>query len=182
MAAEAVLDFWLREVGPARWYRADPALDAACRARFGDLWKAGAAGRLGGWLAAPDNALALCILLDQLPRNMHRGTARAFASDRAACAAAKRAIALGHDRRMPPPGRQFFYLPLMHAESLPDQDRCVRLCLLRLAGAGAEQLDHAVRHRAVIRLFGRFPSRNAALGRPDTPAERAYRAAGGYMG
>ncbi len=91
-------------------------------------------------------------------------------------------IARGQDRQVPEPERQFFYLPLMHSESIPDQARCVRLVLLRLPESGAENREHAIRHRAVIRRFGRFPSRNRALGRADTDAERAYRAADGYMG
>lgn len=181
MQPGAILDFWLREIGPARWYEAAPEIDAAITARFGAAWQAARDGRSRAWMASPEGALALLVLLDQFPRNMFRGTARAHASDRAALAAAKRAIALGHDLRIPEPERQFFYLPLMHSESLADQERSVRLIASRMQATGAVNLDHAVRHRDVIRRFGRFPSRNAPLGRRDTDAERAWRAAGGYM-
>jgi uncharacterized protein (DUF924 family) len=179
--AEEILRVWLEEIGPGGWYTIDPALDARLRARFEDAWAAAAAGRLDHWIAEPRSALALVILLDQLPRNMFRGTPRAFASDALARRHAKRAIDLGHDRRVPEPGRQFFYLPLMHSEWLTDQERCVRLIRIAMPDTGAEQLDHATRHRDVIRRFGRFPSRNPILGRADTPEERAYREAGGYM-
>lgn len=179
--ATAVLSFWLEEVGPEGWYKSDPTTDAACTERFAALWERAAAGGCDDWLASPEGALALVILLDQFPRNMFRGTARAFASDRRAHAVALRAIDLGLDKRIAEPARQFFYLPLMHSEALPDQERCVRLIRLKLPETGRDNLDHAVRHRDVIRRFGRFPSRNAPLGRRDTEAERAYREAGGYM-
>ncbi len=177
-----ILEFWLGEAGPERWYRSDESLDAAIRQRFGALWRGAARGGSGRWLASPRGALALMILLDQFPRNMFRGTAAAFSTDRKALRAAKLAILRGHDMATPEPARQFFYLPLMHSEALPDQERCVRLIALGLVATGAQNLDHALRHREVIRRFGRFPSRNRALGRRDTEAERAYRAEGGYMG
>lgn len=180
--AEDLLRFWLEDVGPAGWYAVDEALDRTCSERFGALWREGAAGRLRSWLATPCGALALAVLLDQMPRNIHRGRAAAFSSDGRARAAAALAITLGHDRRTAEPARQFLYLPFMHSESLADQDRCVRLVLTRMPETGAETLHHAIRHRDVIRRFGRFPSRNRALARRDTEAERAYRAAGGYMG
>lgn len=179
-AVETILDFWLTEIGEAGWYEQNDEVDATLRARFGALWRDAAAGRFDAWITEPSGALALLILLDQFPRNMWRGAPEAFATDRKARALAKRAIALGHDRRIPEPERQFFYLPLMHAEALPDQERCVRLIRLSMTN-GAVNLDHACKHREVIRKFGRFPSRNQALGRADTDAERAYRAAGGYM-
>lgn len=180
--AAPVLKTWLEEVGPGGWYTADAETDACLRERFAALWQRAAAGTLNDWLAGPQGALALTVLLDQFPRNMFRETARAFASDQRARAVATAAIAMGHDRRTAEPERQFFYLPLMHSEALPDQERCVRLIRLKMPETGAEQLDHARRHREVIRRFGRFPSRNPPLGRRDTEAERAYRAAGGYMG
>jgi len=179
--AAAILEFWTGTVGPDRWYAATPDLDAEITRRFAPLWQRAAAGACNDWLAGPKGALALTLLLDQFPRNMFRGTARAFSSDGRARTAAITAIAMGHDRRTPEPERQFFYLPLMHSEMLPDQERCVRLIRLRMPETGREQLDHAGRHREVIRRFGRFPSRNAPLGRADTEAERAYRASGGYM-
>jgi uncharacterized protein (DUF924 family) len=110
---------------------------------------------------------------------MFRDTARAFATDARALQVAKAAIARGWPARVPPPERQFFYLPLMHSELLADQERCVRLFVLD-GGDGGDNLPHARAHRAVIRRFGRFPYRNAVLGRASTPAERDWLAAGGY--
>ncbi|PKP84520.1 MAG: DUF924 domain-containing protein [Alphaproteobacteria bacterium HGW-Alphaproteobacteria-2] len=177
---EEVLSFWIDEVGPGRWYRADPALDARVRERFGALWETAASGGIGHWLCNPQSALALVIVLDQFPRNIFRGEARAFATDSAARAAAKRAVVLGWDMRVAEPERQFFYLPLMHSECLCDQDRGVRLFLTRMPLSGEDNLAHARAHRAEIRRFGRFPHRNLALGRTETDAERAYLATGGY--
>jgi uncharacterized protein (DUF924 family) len=179
--SERVLGFWLDEIGPKGWYAVADEVDRRCAEEFGDLMGEALAGRLSDWQGAPRGTLALLILLDQFPRNVHRGTAAAHAADGRARAVAAKAIALGQDLRVPEPERQFFYLPLMHSESLADQERSVRLCLTRLTETGAENLKHAVMHREVIRRFGRFPSRNRALGRPDTDAERVYREAGGYM-
>lgn len=179
---ERVLRFWLEGVGAEGWYKRDVQVDRRCADEFGALMNDAGAGRLSSWQATPRGALALLILLDQMPRNAFRGTAEAFAGDRRARAVAKTAIASGHDPKVPEPQRQFFYLPLMHSESLADQERCVRLVFARLPDTGAENRRHGVQHREVIRRFGRFPSRNAALGRADTEDERAYRARGGYMG
>ncbi|GMG83333.1 DUF924 family protein [Paralimibaculum aggregatum] len=181
LAAE-IRAFWIDRVGPAGWYAVDADLDAEIRDRFAGPWEVARAGGARAWLTLAEDTLALLILLDQFPRNMFRGTARAFASDGAARAAAIFAVDLGHDLRVPEPERQFFYLPLMHSESLTHQERCLRLVLMRMPEAGAENRIHGFKHRDVIRRFGRFPSRNAALGRRDTDEERAYRAAGGYMG
>jgi len=176
--AEAILAFWLDEVGPKGWYQGGEALDAECRARFLDTWEQARRGALDGWAASPRSALALVILLDQMPRNMRRGEASAFASDARALAVAKASIRRGFDLAVEGPERQFFYLPLMHSEVIADQERAVRLILLRLDGD--DQLTHARAHRAVIRRFGRFPYRNAALGRRTTEGEDAFLAAGGY--
>ena len=175
-----VLDHWLDEVGPEGWYAADDARDAAIRERFGPVWEQAMEGALSLWMTYPTGALAYVVLTDQLPRNMWRGEARAFVSDGAARAAAKAAIGRDWDRRVEEPARQFFYLPLMHSECLPDQERCVRLILTRMPETGASNLLHAKAHREVIRRFGRFPHRNAALGRPETSAEAEFLAAGGY--
>lgn len=177
---DRILTFWLDEVGPEGWYAATPELNAAILDEFGPAWSAAMAGRHDRWMASPKGALALLILLDQFPRNMFEGAKR-FASDSRARQIAKFAIGRGLDLRMPEPGRQFFYLPLMHSEVLADQERCVCLILLNMPKDGPDNLPHAVNHREVIRRFGRFPSRNAALGRADSDAERAYRAEGGYM-
>jgi uncharacterized protein (DUF924 family) len=178
---EDVLRFWLHDVGPERWYATDEALDAEIRQRFEDLWRRAGDGECDHWLLTPQGALALLIVLDQFPRNMFRGTAAAFATDRRALDFAKRAIRRGHDKATAEPERQFFYVPLMHSEGLSDQERCVRLIKLGMPETGDENLLHAQKHREVIRKFGRFPSRNGPLGRSDTDAEREYRESGGYL-
>ncbi|PRX38165.1 Uncharacterized conserved protein, DUF924 family [Meinhardsimonia xiamenensis] len=177
---EEVLTFWLDEVGPEGWYRGDEALDREIRERFLDAWEEAQRGGFGLWLTYPSGTLAYIILNDQFPRNMFRGDAKAFSSDRRALAAAKMAIARGWDMKIDPPARQFFYLPLMHSENLSDQDRCVRLMKTRMGEGGEENLRHARAHREVIRRFGRFPTRNEALHRRDTPPEAEFLAHGGY--
>lgn len=178
---QPILNFWLTEVGPEGWYKPPEGLDARIRDLFAAQCDAAREGRLDSWATHAGGTLALLILLDQFPRNVWRGTARAFGSDHVALRVAKAAIGRGLDLNVPEPQRQFFYLPLEHSESLADQERCVRLMLMRLPEGGADILPYAILHREVIRRFGRFPSRNAALGRPDTAAEVAYRAEGGYM-
>jgi len=178
--SDTVLDFWLTTVGAARWYKADPALDAEVAARFEGMVAEARRGAFSDWILNPRSGLALILLLDQFPRHIWRDTAAAFESDARAMAKAKRAMSLGHDMKIAEPERQFFYLPLMHSESQADQDRCVRLILTRMPLTGAANLPHAVAHRDVIRRFGRFPFRNAALGRDTTEAEQAWLDAGGY--
>jgi uncharacterized protein (DUF924 family) len=178
-AVQEVLAFWLDEVGEAGWYAGGADLDARVRDRFEGLWTRASEGGLALWLTYPNGVLAYCILTDQFPRNMFRGTARAFATDPAALAAAKMAVHRDWDLRIDPPARQFFYLPFEHSEMPADQDRAVRLIHMRLPGAD-DTLLHARAHREVIRRFGRFPFRNAALGRADSPEEVAWLAAGGY--
>lgn len=175
---DAILSFWLDEVGQAAWYKQDDALDARIRARFEPTWAMAMEGRFALWMTYPSGALAYLVLTDQFPRNMFRGTAKAFSSDAVALAVAKRALAQGYDLKIDPPARQFFYLPLMHSENLADQERCVRLMLERLPGG--DNLLHARAHREVIRRFGRFPFRNEALSRRTTPEETAFVEGGGY--
>jgi len=173
-----VLAFWLDECEPSDWYKSDPAFDAQITDRFKDIWIEAAEGGLGLWLTYPSGALAYIILTDQFPRNMFRDQGEAFSTDHLARAAAKKAIDRGWDMKIDEPARQFFYLPLMHAENLCDQDRAVRLIHSRMKTGNNR--DHACAHRAVIRDFGRFPYRNAALGRKTTQAEQAFLDAGGY--
>ena len=180
VSPEEVLRFWLDEVGPDGWYKASEALDAQIRERFASAWDNVHAGAYGLWLTYPSGTLAYIILTDQVPRNMFRGEARAYDTDRAARMAAIVAIKRGWDLRIDEPARQFFYLPLMHSENLYDQDRCVRLLCERMPVHGADTLIHARAHREAIRRFGRFPHRNAALGRRSTATERAFEAEGGY--
>lgn len=177
---EQVLSYWVDEVGPKGWYNATEELDAQVRENFAETWQEAQGGACGLWLTSPVGTLGYIVLTDQLPRNMFRGHADAFATDKSARAAAKIAIERDWDMRIPEPVRQFFYLPLMHSENLIDQDRCVRLMKTRLPEAGADNLRHACAHRAIIRQFGRFPFRNTALGRTETSAETAWLAEGGY--
>ena len=177
---DEVLAFWLDRTGPKGWYAVDPDLDDRVTETFHDAWSRAAQGAHALWLTHPTGVLAYVILTDQFPRNMFRGEGRAFSTDPIALAAAKSAIARGWDMAIDEPARQFFYLPLMHSESTADQDRCVRLVLGRMPRTGADTLVHAKAHREVIRRFGRFPTRNEALGRPTQPAEAEFLASGGY--
>lgn len=174
-----ILDYWLGEVGPEGWYAGGAALDADIRDRFGDIWQAAAEGGLEHWVEGTVGTLAYLILCDQLARNIHRGTAQAFATDAQALAAAKLAVDQGWDLNAPEPERQFFYMPFEHSENPADQDRAVDLLTERLA-SDPEMALHARAHRDIIAEFGRFPFRNAALGRENTQAEAEFLAAGGY--
>ncbi len=176
---EEVLSFWLDDVGPKGWYLQDDALDAEIRDRFLSTWEAAVEGRFSLWLTYPSGSLAYIILTDQFPRNMFRDQARAFATDKAALAAAKCAVDKGWDKKINEPARQFFYLPMMHSENLCDQERCVRLICENL-NRDTSNLLHARAHREVIRKFGRFPYRNEALSRNSTPHEVEYVDMGGY--
>jgi uncharacterized protein (DUF924 family) len=177
-APEEVLTFW-REAGPDRWYKADSEFDALVRARFLATHEVAAGGELAGWEETPESALALLIVLDQFPRNIFRGTARAFATDPRARAVAGRAIARGFDRAFAMPERNFFYLPFEHSEDLTDQERSVALCQ---ATGDAEAIKWARLHRDLIRRFGRFPHRNEMLGRASTHEEIAFLEGGGFRG
>ncbi len=177
---EEILEFWLDDIGPSGWFKQDNELDATIRERFETTLSGAAEGRFSLWLTYPSGVLAYIVLTDQFSRNMYRNTARAFATDRLALAASKSAIAKGWDMRIDEPARSQFYLPMMHSENLSDQDRCVRLMHERMPEHGAGFLLHARAHRAVIRQFGRFPGRNAALGRASTRAESEYAVSGGY--
>lgn len=177
---EEVLSFWLDEIGPEGWYKGSDELDQLIRDRFETAWIGAMEGRYALWLTYPSGTLAYIILMDQFPRNMFRGSAKAFSSDKYARAAAKQAIAKGWDMRIDEPARQFYYMPLMHSENLCDQDRCVRLMHERMTDKCESNLLHARAHREVIRKFGRFPFRNKALARHDTAMERVYSDDGGY--
>ena len=179
-AANDVVNYWLDEVGPSHWYSAGDGLDKEIRNRFEQVWWDTLNGANGLWLTHATGTLAYLILMDQMPRNMFRGTARSFGSDRQALAASKSALQNSWDLKIDEPARQFFYMPLMHSESLTDQERAVRLILTRLPNGKATQLPHAQAHRDIIREFGRFPARNEALCRRSTPPEEAYQLSGGY--
>jgi uncharacterized protein (DUF924 family) len=175
---DEVLDFWF-DAGPQKWFSRDAAFDAAITERFLPTHEAAAAGKLADWEQSAEGALALLILLDQFPRNMFRASARAFVTDSAALAIAKRAVARGFDRELDLPKRNFFYMPFMHSEDLADQERCVELSR---AYSDANTLKWAELHADIIRRFGRFPHRNALLGRATTLEEKAFLDAGGFAG
>ena len=168
-----VLDFWFKETPSAKWFASDPAFDAQIRSRFEAAWRKGLAGGLAGWESEPNGALALIVLFDQFPRNMFRGTGEAFASDAMARDIAKRAIAERRDLETPVSIRSFYYLPLTHSENLLDQEACVQLTRERL-GEDHFTYPFALRHKAAVERFDRFPARNAALGRASTTDELAF--------
>ena len=174
-----VMDFWLGEIGPEGWYAGGAAIDAACRDGFGDLWQAAHDGGLEHWVEGVAGTLAYLIVTDQFSRNIHRGSALGFATDARALAAAKRGVAMGWDMQAPEPERQFFYLPFEHSEDPADQALAVQYLTERMA-CNPEMALHALAHQQVIRRYGRFPTRNAALGRISSADEQAYLDEGGY--
>jgi len=172
-----VLAFW-REAGPGRWFRKDAAFDAEIRTRFLGAHDAALRDELDAWAQDAQGALALLILLDQFPRNAFRETPRMFESDAKAREVARQALHAGFDAQVEADLRNFFYLPFMHSEQLADQDLGVALAR-RL---GDEVLRHANIHRDIIERFGRFPHRNAVLGRTTTPEEQRFLDDGGFGG
>ena len=178
--AHAVLRFWFGEAPPfvsrPVWFRKDDAFDHEIAQRFGTVIEQALNGELTGWDDNAESALAHVIVLDQLPRNMFRNTPRAFAGDAQALRTARAMLARGDDQQLHPPQRLFVYLPFEHAESPVVQEESLRLFgALRAASADADDLlDYAKRHHAIIARFGRFPHRNATLGRESTPEETAF--------
>ena len=174
-----VLDYWLGSVGPEGWYAGGAELDAEIAALWGDLWQAAADGGLDHWAEGTVGSLALIVICDQFSRNIWRGEARAIATDALALGTARRALAEGWDLEAPEPARQFFYLPFEHSEDPADQALAVDLMTDRMP-SDPDMALHARAHQAVIARFGRFPFRNAALGRASTPDEQAFLDGGGY--
>jgi uncharacterized protein (DUF924 family) len=172
MSPENIIAFW-NEVGETRWFAVDPALDADIRRRFESTWQNARGGNLTDWENNAEGALALVILLDQFPRNMFRGSAKAFCTDELAREVAERAVACGYDLQTSPTLRPFFYMPFMHSEDAADQDRCVALIAEHM-GENSLNYPFAVGHRDVIHKFGRFPGRNTALGRLSTVEEKEF--------
>jgi uncharacterized protein (DUF924 family) len=178
-----MLDFWFgpegdpdRERHRAIWFTSTDAFDVEVRRQFLADYEEAAASALGAWEETPEGALALVLLLDQVPRNVFRGTPRAYATDAAARAAADRALARGFDQRVPPAWRIFFYMPLHHSEDLDDQRRSVTLfaTLPRNPDRRGSLRRYGRPYVEVIERFGRFPHRNAILGRASTPEETAF--------
>jgi uncharacterized protein (DUF924 family) len=173
-----VLSFW-RKAGPKRWFKSDPEFDHEIQDKFLITHQAAGLGKLASWEEEAESALALVIVLDQFPRNMFRGDARTYETDPLARAVANRAIAQGFDRQLPHSERQFLYLPFMHSENLPDQERCLVLA----RGYGDDGFTkYAEQHADIVRRFGRFPHRNVMLGRTTTPEEQAFLDGGGFAG
>jgi uncharacterized protein (DUF924 family) len=177
-APESVVTFW-REAGPKRWFEPNAQFDREIREQFLATHEAAADGTLSDWETTPQGTLALLLLLDQFPRNMFRGTPRAFATDPKARDIAQCALARGFDAQVDEDLRTFFYLPFMHSEELADQERC--LALYRALG-NEEGIKYAELHLDAIKRFGRFPHRNEILGRPSRPEEVAYLEGGGFRG
>jgi uncharacterized protein (DUF924 family) len=171
-----VLSFW-RKAGPKRWFKSDPKFDHEIQDKFLVTHQAAELGKLAGWEEEAESALALVIVLDQFPRNMFRATARAFATDALALAAAKRAIERGFDRKIKSPEKTFLYLPFEHSENLADQETCLKLFE---ATKDQELIRWAKLHHDTIQRFGRFPHRNEILGRVSTPEEIAFLDDGGF--
>ena len=166
-----VLEFWFSDRVRAHWFSSTPELDREVRQRFEGLWRQAAQGELDAWAAEPGGCLALVIVLDQFPLNMYRGEPRCFETEARAADIARAAVDRGLDDSIEPERLTFLYMPLMHREDLADQDLAVRL--FRERGL-SENLKFAEHHRGLIRSFGRFPHRNAILGRESTDEERTY--------
>lgn len=173
-----IVAFW-REAGRKAWFAKDDAFDAELEVRFEAAHMAASRGDYADWLETADGALALVLLLDQFPRNLFRGSPHAFATDGLALAAARTALSKGFDAATEMPLRVFFYMPFEHSEAAADQARSVAL----MSAAGDEEYTHYARlHADIIARFGRFPHRNAALGRESTPEEVAFLKEGGFKG
>ena len=192
---ESVLGFWfgdsldLPEAAAARrllWFRENPSFDQSIRERFGDLPSRALRGELDTWRHAARSSLALVVVLDQFPRNLYRGTAQSYAYDHAAMAACVATLESRFDTELSPLEAMFLYLPLEHAEDMQSQERCVSLFRKLMDRAPVDQrpqfesfLSYAIRHREIINRFGRFPHRNAILGRASSSEELSYLEAGG---
>jgi uncharacterized protein (DUF924 family) len=173
-----VIGLWT-EAGPDKWFDGGPEFDALCQTRLESLHFAAARRELDGWLADAQGALALILLTDQIPRNIWRGTGHAYATDPLARRFAAYAVDRGFDRAVEFELRRFFYLPFQHSERLADQARAVRL----FEGLGdPTSMKWALHHHRIVERFGRFPHRNAALGRDTTSEEAAFLEADGFRG
>ena len=168
-----VLNFWFDETKPSQWFEVNPAFDGKILERFLEPYTIAASGGLLDWTQSADGVLAYCILLDQMPRNMFRGTPKAFATDAQALKAAKQAVSKGLDKNIEVQKRRFVYLPFEHSEDINDQHRSVAL-FDAMKEDDATGYEYAVKHLEVIDQYGRFPHRNKILGRMNTPEEEKY--------
>jgi uncharacterized protein (DUF924 family) len=172
-----VLDFWfgpsdLRSAKRAEWFRKSDEFDDEIRRRFLATYESAAAGALDHWMQKPEDCLALIVVLDQFPRNMFRGSARAFAADAHARTATRHLLSMGWHQSLRPVERQFVYLPLEHSENMTDQEQCHELMhVLSVFPETADLHVWSMKHLVIIKRFGRFSHRNAALGRASTAEE-----------
>lgn len=173
-----VLEFWFEQTQPPQWFQVNPDFDRQILERYADAYDLAARGVYDDWKNSSDGCLALVLLLDQFPRNMFRGTAKAFATDPKALVIAKYALAKGFDQVLPPIKRRFLYLPFEHSENLNDQRKCVEL-FEKMKKDDPLGYDYALRHLKVIEQYGRFPHRNSILSRMNTPEEEEYLAQSG---
>lgn len=168
MEYAVVLNHWFQELQPSQWFKAEPEVDSAIRIRFGAVYEAAAEGRLASWRHVPEGRLAEILVLDQFPRNMFRGRPESFATDRLALRLAQEAVANGADQKLTTTQRAFLYMPYMHSESRADHLEAVRL----FSQPGLEfNLKYEIAHKNIIDRFGRYPHRNAILGRESTADE-----------
>lgn len=171
MIPQTLLEFWFAPEQQQRWFNSTAEFDQRVRAQFETVWQAARDGQLNSWEATADGALALVILLDQLPLNMYRGLAASFSTEAQARSVAGRAIEQGFDAQLQDSGKAFLYMPYMHSEDMADQDRAVALFD---AADLKHNLKFAVHHRNIVQRFGRFPHRNAILGRTSTQDEKDW--------
>lgn len=170
---QSIINFWFEETKPQQWFQINPEFDEDIKSRFTDSYDLAAQGFCDEWKTDADGCLALCILLDQFPRNMFRGDAKAFTTDKQALLVAKHAIHRGFNQILIPLKRRFIYMPFMHSENLNDQKRSVEL-FETMQVDDPMGYEHALRHQREIERFGRFPYRNKALGREHTQEEAEY--------
>lgn len=168
-----ILTFWFEEISPQQWFQVNAEFDELIRQRYLKIYEAASQGDMDHWQGDADGCLALCLVLDQFPRNMFRGKPEAFATDKKALLISKHAIHRGYDTILSAPKRRFLYLPFEHSENLNDQKKSLEL-FKSMKNDDPLGYDYALRHYEVIEKFGRFPSRNAALGRDSTPEEEEY--------
>ena len=176
--ASEIVDFWIA-AGPEKWFEKIDEFDREIASRFGALMASAKAGELEAWREDAIGVLALILLLDQFPRNVYRDSPEAFACDADGVAVADAAIAAGYDAQFEIPVRRFFFTPFMHVEDMVLQKRCIALCR---ALDDEEGVKFAMIHAEIIEKFGRFPHRNAGLGRVTTEEEKIFLTAGGFSG
>ena len=173
-----ILEFW-KEIGPDGWWEKNESVDNTIRERFGPAHEQATKGNLNEWKKTADECLALVILLDQLSRNLFRGSPKSFSQDNQGLDIVKHALSHGFDRQCDSELMKFFYVPFMHSEAIAEQEKCV---ILMHSTQDEDSINAALVHREIIARFGRFPHRNEVLDRHTTPAERSFLDQGGFTG